>query len=202
MAVLVLGLTACGDDENDEPNSSLNQHIQVDGQNWDLSKAHPPVFNGHLGVGDDSGLIFTKITKKVDPDKWYEYFDRSDVSIIQLDISGPEIKLGVNLLNDPNIWSIWVTYTHGTAIDYDNPPDDFFIADYRYLNPSKFGKTTTDYSGSIIVKEFTKDKSMTIEFNNFCLMNYLSDSWGPKLHEHKKIVLNGTVKYEYDEVTW
>ncbi len=42
---------------------------------------------------------------------------------------------------------------------------------------------------------------MTLEFNNFCLKNY-KDGWGPSLSKHEKVVLNGTVKYVYDEVTW
>lgn len=206
IVMLTVSMTACGDD--DEPNSAPSQRIKVDGQNWDLSNSNPPVFEGHLGGGEnESGLILTKFTKKLNPDEFLEYYDRSeDVSDIKIWIDGPEIKLDENLLDNPNIWSIRVMYSHGSSpnMDYDNPPEDFFHAIYWYLNPSRFGQTKTEYSGSIVLKKFIKDKTMTIEFNNFCLKNYNEGegSWGPSLSKHNSIIIDGTVTYEYDEVTW
>ena len=209
-AVMTLGLAACGDDDNDEPNPQTYQHIQVDGQNWDLSNSHPPVFNSTSSDNENEpDLIFTHFIKKLNPDNWYEYYDRpGEIYDINLDIHGPAgIRSGVNLLDDPQTWSIDISYCHGynygSDIDFDNPPEDFFLADYRYLNPSRFGQSSpSSYSGSIVIKEFKKNQSMTIEFNNFTLTGYVEGSWGPKLSDHHKIVLNGTVTYEYNEVTW
>lgn len=190
MVMMTVGLTACGDDDDDEPNSQTNQRVQVDGQNWELSNFYPPVFNGDLGDGEyDFGLIFTGFIKKQDV-AWYN-FDYTGADVISLSIYGPKIKLGVNLLDNPEIWSIDVTYHHAKMDDA-----DFFLADYEYRNPSKFGHSNSDYSGSIVVKEFIKDKKLTVEFKNFCLSDYVGSSWGPKISEHYKLVLNGTITYE------
>lgn len=190
MAVMTVALTACGDDDDDEPNPQTYQRIQVDGQSWELSKHFPPVFNGDLGEGEyESGLIFTGFIKKQNV-PWYD-FDFMGADVISLDVYGPEIKLGENLLDNPKVWSIHVTYHHARMDD-----DDFFLADYQYRNPSKYGHTNSDYSGSIVIKEFIKDKKLTIEFKNFRLSDYVEGSWGPKISEHYKLVLNGTVTYE------
>lgn len=206
MAVLPIGLISCGDDD-DEPDSKTNSRIQVDGKRWDLSNALPPVFNATHNNEGGLDLIFTHFRKKLTPDKWEEYFDTDragEMYDIYFSISGYGMEPGINLLDDPKTWHIVVSYSHNDT-NYDNPPADCFNVEYHYWNPSRFGQTNSGaaYSGSIVIKEYVKGKSMTIEYKDFCLTGYSTDgSWEYNLSDHKSITLNGTVTYEFDEVTW
>lgn len=185
VTVAALGFTACGDDDeeygNNVPSPSNSITININGVDWVSSTRKPPLFNGHFGGSQSSGLLFTKFTKKETNEMQFVFPDAFNFDInMKPDIP---ITKGLDLVKSTDV------VKHGGNTEFRISEGVFGEDSYRYgVYSSK------DATGSAVVLDFKEKEFFTIMFTNFKVKRIEEESTD---NSYVTLTINGTITYKY-----
>ncbi len=191
---IMSALSACGDDDKDEPNDKTYSIIYVNGEKWEISDVCPPHYFGDF---DDPMFDYTPfitscaLRKKDKNEKRMLENSGLTLSIYQNPRNPSSLKVGENLVNNEHIEDIDASY-----IIYDGKEvlevGYYSTGNAFYVGGGEGGK------GKLIITELDKTtKRLTIKFENFSIPE-TPKSFGAHENCPEYITIDGTVTFIYE----